>query len=179
MTERLQSRTAAPVALAAALAATAPAAHAQPYYVLRATGDARTIIDPAAIAPIAGTAIRQTSTVTVQRNMVNGSPPQPGYVRSVNEYDCANQAMRWRSFAAFSRSGAPLVSRQNPSQAWEAVTPTSGTLVEWRVVCGLSGGDSVMSADSVAKLVVALMAAFDAPPAPVAVTKPAPAPSKR
>ena len=177
MTERRTSWIAGSLAAAATLALAGSAAQAQPYYVLRSSGDARTIIDPAAIEQVPGGAVRKTWTVTVQRNIVSGSPAQPGYVRSINEYDCAQQTMRWRSFSAYSRSGAPLVSRKNPSQAWEAVTPKSGTLVEWRVVCGLSAGDSVVTADSVAKLVVAQMAAFDAPPAP-SVPPPKPGPKR-
>jgi len=177
MTERRPSRFAGSLAIAALLALAGSAAQAQPYYVLRASGDARTIIDPAGIEQVPGGAVRKVSTVTVQRNIANSPPPQPGYVRSLNEYDCAAQTMRWRSFSVYSRSGELLASRDNPSQAWAAVTPTSGALVEWRVVCGQSAGDSVMVADSVAKLVVALMAAFDQPspaaPRPAAARPPA------
>jgi hypothetical protein len=180
MTERRPFRIARTLTAAAILALAAFAAQAQPYYVLRANGDARTIIDPSAIEQVPGGAVRKTWTVTVQRNLVGGSAPQPGYVRSVNEYDCAQQTMRWRNFTAYSRSGSPLASRTNPSQDWEAVTPRSGALVEWRVVCGLSAGDSVVSAASVAKLVVALMAAFDLPPAaPAPAITPAPVAAKR
>jgi len=175
MTERRPPRIAGSLAIAALLALAGAAAQAQPYFVLRASGDARTIIDPASIEQVPGGAVRRVWTVTVQRNIASSPPPQPGYVRSLNEYDCAAQTMRWRTFSAYSRSGELLATRNNPSQAWDAVTPAAGTLVEWRVVCGLSGGDSAVVADSVAKLVVALMAAFDRPPAP-APKPPAPKP---
>jgi hypothetical protein len=163
MTERFLSRLAGSLAASAALTATASPAQAGAYAVLRAAGDARIIIDPTAVEQVPGGAVRRAWTVTVQRNIASSPPPQPGYVRSANEYDCAAQTMRWRTFSAYARSGELLVSRKNPSDAWTPVTAADGALGEWRVVCGLSSGDSVMAADSVAKLVVALMASFDVP----------------
>ena len=80
--------------------------------------------------------------------------------------------MRSESFTAFSRAGAPLLSRENAEPAWSDVTPTSGTLGEWRVACGYSAGDSAIEADSVAKVVIALMRAWDPPPV-IAPPKPA------
>lgn len=153
-------------AVTAAGLTAAGAAQAQTFYLLRPSADTRTVIDPADILQAPGSAVRRVATVTVQRSITSESPPQPGYVRSVNEYDCTAKTMRWLSFAAFSRSGAQLATRANPSKAWEAVTPTSGTLAEWRLVCGLSAGDSAVTAASVAEVVVALMASFDATPAP-------------
>ncbi len=144
----------------------AGAAEARPFLVLRAPAEAVMIIDPSGIEPVPGGAVRRMWTVTVQRNILNETPPQPGYVRALNEYDCDGQKTRWKSFTAFSRAGAPLVSRDNPDVAWSEVTPLSGALGEWRVACGYSAGDSVIAADSVAKVVIALMRAWDPVPVP-------------
>ena len=138
-------------------------AQARSFLLLRAPGDARMIVDPAGIEQAPDTPVRRMWTVTVQRNILNETPPQPGYVRALNEYDCAAQKTRWKTFTAFSRAGAPLVSRDNKETAWSDVTPTSAALAEWRVACGHSSGDSAIEADSVAKVVIALMRAWDPP----------------
>jgi hypothetical protein len=164
--------------MALALVALAPPAAAKTFTLLRSAGASRIIIDPAGVEQAPGTSVRRVWTVTVQPNMIAGPPPQPGYVRSQNEYDCAAGTMRWRSFTAFSRSGTELVTRKNPSQDWIAVTPTAGSLGEWRVVCGVSRGDSAVEADTVAQLVVALMAAFDPAPALPIPTAPPPKATK-
>ena len=41
--------------------------------------------------------------------------PQPGYVRTLNEYDCQQRRMRWKSVAAYSRFGAQLLKKDNAS----------------------------------------------------------------
>lgn len=154
-------------------------AQAKPFILLRSVGDARMIIDPSAIEADAGGATRRMWTVTVQGNILNEAPPQPGYVRALNEYDCAGRKSRWRSFTAFSRAGDVLLSRDNASGDWTDVTSTSGTLGEWRVACGLSRGDSAVEADSIAKVVIALMRAFDpalAPPVRPAAALPSKTP---
>lgn len=150
------------IGLAAALGG--GAAHARSFLVLRAPAQAWMIVDPTGIEAVPGGTVRRMWTVTVQRNILNETPPQPGYVRALNEYDCAAQKTRWKTFTAFSRAGTPLVSRDNPDPAWSDVTATSGTMGEWRVACGYSSGDSAIEADTVAKVVIALMRAWDPPP---------------
>ena len=148
-------------------------AEARVFYVMRIT-DAWALIDPTSIETGETASQRRMWTITVQRNIFNETPPQPGYVRTLNEYDCDAQKTRWRSFTAFSRSGVSLMSRENPSLDWVDVTAGSSALVEWRVACGYSTGDSAVAADSVAQVVIALMRAWDpptpavAPPPPVA-----------
>lgn len=151
-------------------------AQTKPYYLMRGLGGARMIIDPAAIEPLLDTPVRRMWTVTVQANIMNETPPQPGYVRALNEYDCAAQKSRWRSFTVFSRSGAILLSRENPAGDWVDAAPATGAYGEWRVACGYSRGDSALEADGIAKVVIALMRGFDPPPAagaapPSAVTR--------
>ena len=139
---------------------------AKPFYLMRGLGGARIIIDPAVIEPVLDTPVRRMWTVTVQANIMNETPPQPGYVRALNEYDCAAQKSRWRSFTVFSRSGAILLSRENPAGDWVDAAPATGAYGEWRVACGYSRGDSALEADGIAKVVIALMRSFDPPPAP-------------
>ncbi len=148
-------------ALGVVAALVAGTAEARSFLMLRAPADAWMIIDPASIEAVPGSTVRRMWIVTVQRNLLNETPPQPGYVRALNEYDCEAQTTRWKSFTAFSRSGSPLITRENADPAWMAVTPASGLLGEWRVACGQSAGDSAISADSVAKVVIALMRAWD------------------
>lgn len=171
-------RTLAGAALAGLTAAAllAPAvAQARPFYLLRSVAGSRVIIDPAAIDTVVDSPVRRMWTVTVQPNILNETPPQPGYVRALNEYDCAGQKTRWRSFSVFSRAGGVLLSRENTSGEWADVTIASGTLSEWRVACGYSTGDTAVEGESIAKVVIALMRAFD-PPAPVVAPAPRPAP---
>ena len=158
---------------------------AKPFYLMRGLGGARIIIDPAVIEPVLDTPVRRMWTVTVQANIMNETPPQPGYVRALNEYDCAAQKSRWRSFTVFSRSGAILISRENSAGDWVDATPASGANGEWRVACGYSTGDSALEADGIAKVVIALMRGFDppsaaaaAPPVATATRKVAPPVSK-
>jgi hypothetical protein len=136
-------------------------AQARPFYMLRAVGDARAIVDPAAIERLDGGPVRRMWLVTVQGNILNETPPQPGYVRALNAYDCVAQTSRWEKFTAFSRAGQALLSRENTDPAWTPVTAENGMLGEWRVACGFSVGDSVVEAETIAKVVVALMRTYD------------------
>lgn len=150
------------VAVGAALAATP--ALARTFYVVQSSGDAWTVMDAQGIEPIAGTTFRKAWAVRVQRNILSGDPPQPGYVRTLTEYDCQQSRTRWREFTAFSRSGATLVSKVNPNPEWGPADEASDTYAAYRVVCEGVGGGAVVSADSVAKVVIGLMGAWDPPP---------------
>ena len=101
-------------------------AEARVFYVLHIT-DAWAIIDPASIEVAETATQKRMWTVTVQRNIFNETPPQPGYVRALNEYDCDAQKTRWRSFTAFSRSGVSLMSRENQSPDWVQRRPPPPT----------------------------------------------------
>ncbi|MFZ5720708.1 MAG: surface-adhesin E family protein [Pseudomonadota bacterium] len=139
-------------------------AAARTFYVIQSGSDGWTVMDPEGIEIVDDGRVRRAWTVRIQRNITNGVPPQPGYVRSLNEYRCADYRMRWREFSAFSRSGALLVSKVNPNPEWGPVAETVDTRAEYRVVCEGAGEGSVISAESVAKVVITLMGSWDPPP---------------
>jgi hypothetical protein len=154
------------------LALAATPALARTFYVIQSSADAWTVMDAQGIERIAGTTFRKAWAVRVQRNILSGDPPQPGYVRTLTEYDCEQNRTRWREFTAFSRSGATLVSKVNPNPDWGPADEASDTYAAYRVVCEGVGGGAVVSADSVAKVVIGLMGAWDAPPAPIPALAP-------
>ena len=139
------------------------ASTAATFYVVQSGPEAWTVMDPQGIETIPGGALRKAWAVRVQRNILTGNPPQPGYVRTLSEYDCDQTRSRWREFAAFSRSGAALISKRNPNPEWGPATETPDTYAAFKVVCLGDGGHAVISAESVAKVVISLMAAWDAP----------------
>lgn len=148
----------------------AAGATAATYAVVQSGPESWTLMDPAGIETIPGAGtLRRAWTVRVQRNILTGDPPQPGYVRTLSEYDCDQTQMRWLEFTAFSRSGAALVSKTNPNPEWGLTTDASETYNAFRMVCRVGRGGAVVSADSIAKVVISLMAAWDPPvPAPTA-----------
>lgn len=151
---------------AAALALGAGAAEARSFYVVQSGPDAWTVMDPEGIERIGeGGAVRKAWAVRVQRNILTGNPPTPGYVRTLSEYDCSLNRTRWREFSAFSRSGALLVSKVNPNPEWGPAEEASDTYAAHRVICEGGGGGAIVSAESVAKVVISLMGSWD-PPAP-------------
>ena len=150
-----------------ALALAAGAAEARSYYIVQSGPDAWTVMDPEGIERLSD-AVRKAWVVRVQRNILTGNPPTPGYVRTLTEYDCEAGRTRWREFSAFSRSGALLVSKVNPNPEWGPADEVSDTYAAHRVVCQGGGGGSVVSAESVAKVVISLMGSWDPPATPVA-----------
>lgn len=150
----------------------AGAAEARSYYIIQSGPDAWTVMDPDGIERLGGE-VRKAWVVRVQRNILTGNPPTPGYVRTLTEYDCEANRTRWREFSAFSRSGALLVSKVNPNPEWGPADEASDTYSAHRVICEGGGGGAVVSAESVAKVVISLMGSWDPPPTPF--TPPAPA----
>lgn len=140
------------------------AAQARTFYIVQSGPDGWTVMDPEGVEVVEDGKVRRAWTVRVQRNITNGQPAQPGYVRTLNEYACADYRMRWREFSAFSRSGALLVNKVNPNPEWGPVAETPDTRAEYRVICEGVGEGSVVSAASVAKLVITLMGTWDPPP---------------
>ncbi|HEY0651156.1 surface-adhesin E family protein [Phenylobacterium sp.] len=152
---------------AAAALALAGAAEARSFYVVQSGPDAWTVMDPEGIERIGeGGAVRRAWAVRVQRNILTGNPPTPGYVRTLSEYDCGLNRTRWREFSAFSRSGAQLVSKVNPNPEWGPAEEASDTYAAHRVVCEGGGGGAIVSAESVAKVVISLMGSWDPPATP-------------
>lgn len=148
-----------------AVVATATVAAARTYYIIQSGGDAWTVMDPDGVEKVGDGPIRRAWAVRVQRNILSGSPPEPGYVRTLTEYDCAAQRTRWREFSAYSRSGKLLVSKVNPNPEWGPAAEASDIYAGYRVICEGVGGGSVVAADSVAKIVISLMGSWDPPPA--------------
>ena len=167
--------------LAAALLAlaAAPAAQASVYAVISSSPDVVTVIDPKASELVGGQAgVRRTWAVSVKRTLVSGGPQQPGYVRMLNEYDCAQRKIRWRSFDVYSRFGAPVMHKDNDDGAWAPATDGEGEL-GLRVVCDAEAGRSAIAAPSVTHVVLGLMQAWDADAALPPLQAVAPAPGKK
>lgn len=130
-------------------------------YVIRRTQDAWTVMDPAAIEKVADGAIRRAYSVTVRRNLLNGGPPQPGYVRTLNEFDCDAMKFRWRTFTIYNRFGAVVVKQDNADPAFAALGRGSEEEDIFRTVCDGGGGGSVVAAPSLGLLVIGLMQDWD------------------
>ncbi|MBU1374838.1 MAG: hypothetical protein KKE02_24590 [Alphaproteobacteria bacterium] len=165
-----------PAVAAAVTLLAAGAAEARIFYITQSGVDAWTVMDKDGIERTPGSPVRKAWAVRVQRNILSGNPPQPGYVRTLTEYDCAAQRTRWREFTAFSRAGGLLISKVNPQPEWGPADEASDTYAAYRVVCEGVGGGSVVSADSVAKVVINLMGSWDPPPEPFAPITPVVAP---
>jgi hypothetical protein len=146
--------------LAAFVLFAAAPAQAAVYAVVRATPDEVTVINPAGIEP-ADAGVRRAWSVTVKKSLVSGGPPQPGYVRTLNEYDCAQRRMRWTSFAAYSRFGALVMQKDNPDAAWTPADDLKDAQIGLVAVCDGGGRNGVVAAGSVSELVMALMRSFD------------------
>jgi hypothetical protein len=160
-------------AAAAATLLASSSAQAKIFYITQSGADAWTVMDASGIETTPGSPVRKAWAVRVQRNILSGNPPTPGYVRTLTEYDCDAQRTRWREFSAFSRSGGLLVSKVNPQPEWGPANEAADTYAAYRVVCEGVGGGAVVSADSVAKVVINLMSAWDPPPEPFAPITPA------
>src|SRR5262245_61223918 len=92
--------------LGMALALVAQPAAARPFMLLRAGPDAWTLVDPRGIElPPGKPYMRRAFTVTVQKSILDGGDPQPGYVRKQNEYDCGASRYRWLKLSVFTRNG--------------------------------------------------------------------------
>lgn len=142
--------------MAAALGAT-PAAAAI-FSVVQTAPDEITVLDPAAIETIPGALEQRRSwSVSIKKNLVTGGPPQPGYVRTLNEYDCITRRVRWRSFDVYSRFGGLIMHKDNADQTWQGSDADAGL----RTVCDRQGDGSVVAAGSMTQLVVNLMSNWD------------------
>ena len=163
--------------LPAALAALACAAPAQAavFAVIRSSDNEVVVMDPSAIETIEG-GFRRAWNVSVQKSLGSGGPQQPGYVRTLNEYDCAERRMRWRSLAIYSRFGAEILKKDNPDLSWNPAGGNGEAEAGLRVVCDGAGGGAVVSAPSISKLVIGLMQAWDeaAPLPPLQTPDPPP-----
>jgi hypothetical protein len=152
------------LALAAAAGVlTASTAQAAVYAVVRYDMDVVTVMDPASVETVPGSDnLRRAWSVSVQRNLVSGGPQQPGYVRTLNEYDCATHKIRWTSFDVYSRFGASVMHKDNDDEAWNPILPGSEPEVSARLVCEHNNKWSAIASHSLSQLVMTLMQAWDA-----------------
>lgn len=150
----------------AGLALIATPADARQFSMTRVGSGTYVLVDPQAVESVPGGVVRRTWVVSVQRNILSGETPLPGYVRTLTDYDCITRASRWRTFQAYARSGELLMTRDNPAYAWTPVDSAPDILAAYRTVCEGNAGASVIAADGIAKVVIALMASWDPPPKP-------------
>jgi hypothetical protein len=161
---------------AVAVLALSTSADAGAFLVIHTTPDTWTLIDPSAVTRDPAGGHLTAWTVTVQRNLTNSAPPQPGYIRTLNEYDCGERRLRWRSFLAYSRFGALVMKKDNAVPDWAPASDGGPDDASLRVLCDGVGGGSVVAAGSIGQLVIGLMQALDPTGEPEAAPAPAAAP---
>ncbi|THD57235.1 surface-adhesin E family protein [Phenylobacterium sp.] len=155
-------RTSLILALAALGACVAPAAEAAVYAMVRAEPDAITVMDPAAIETTPGSdSLRRAYSVTVQKTLTSEGPQQPGYVRTLNEYDCAQRKVRWKSFWVYSRFGDLVIHKDNVDGTWSPTPAGSEAEASTRLVCDHANKWAAVAAGSISQLVIGLMQAWD------------------
>jgi hypothetical protein len=137
-------------------------------------------MDPAAVEKVPGGPIRRAYSVTVRRNLLNGGPPQPGYVRTLTEFDCESYKFHWRTFTIYNRFGAVVVKQDNADPAFKLLDRGSDEEAIFRTVCDGSGGGSVVAAPSLGLLVIGLMQGWDEAAVTSAIPQlpPGPTPAK-
>ncbi len=162
------------------IGAPSPAAQAGTFVVVHSGPEAWTVLDPTAVTRDRDSGQLTAWSVTVQRNLTNSRPPQPGYIRTLSDYDCAQRRLRWRSFLAYSRYGALVMRKENANPDWAPASDGGEGDASLRVLCDGAGGGSVFSATSIGQLVIGLMQVWDAPPdlPVIAAPPPQPAPPK-
>jgi hypothetical protein len=132
------------------------------YAMVRADPDAITLMDPSAVEAVPGAAeLRRAYSVTVQKNLVSGGPQHPGYVRTLNEYDCAGRRVRWKTFSVYSRFGDLVIHKDNADETWQPAPPGSEAEASTRLVCDHANKWAGMAATSLSQLVITLMQAWD------------------
>ncbi len=169
----------AAAALSAACVLLSPAAaQAAVYAIVRLETDAIAVMDPKAVEPVVGADnLKRAWSVVIQRSLTTDGPKQPGYVRTLNEYDCAARKVRWKSFSAYSRFGDLVMTKDNPDEAWTAsTTPGDEADASLRIVCDHSNRWSGVAAGSIGEFVLTQMKAWDeaAPLPPLQEVKPMP-----
>jgi hypothetical protein len=168
-------------AAACAVLAAANGVQAASFYVVKSAPDMTTMVDPAAVEAVGDGEVKRAWSVSVQKNLVSGGPPQPGYVRTQNEYDCREWKTRWRTFSVYSRFGELVLHKDNDDPAWSPIEGNFEATASARIICDGRSSSSVYTASSVGQLVLSLMQAWDAaapmpplqPVTPVAAHKPA------
>jgi hypothetical protein len=167
------------LALAAAVALVATAAEARIFVVLRSPVEGWTLYDPAAVEDRPGGVVRRVSTITVRRSIMDGGPDQPGYIRTLADYDCIQGQVRWQLVDAFARNGELLVTQRNTTEGWRSVAADGETQAIYDALCTGAAPRSVMNGASIGSIVSALMSAWDPPPKPAKRPRAKAAPAKK
>jgi len=154
-------RAAIVMAAAASALSAADAARASVFAVLDSKPDVVTVLDPAAIQTVGQTPVRRAWSVSVKKVLTEGGPKQPGYVRTLNEYDCVARQVRWRTFQVYSRFGDLVMKQDNLDDDWNPTPDAGEGAAAMKAVCDGSVGGAVISASSVSQLVLNLMQAWD------------------
>jgi hypothetical protein len=149
-------------ALCAAALAAAGTSYAASFDVIRSGPEMVTLIDREAVVAVGSGKIRRARSVSVQKNLVSGGPQQPGYVTTLNDYDCEQWTIRWSSFSVYSRFGDLVLHKDNPDPAWTPIAGNFEAEAGARIVCDGRGAGRVYAASSIGSLVLALMKAWDA-----------------
>src|SRR6185503_13903215 len=154
----------------------AGAAHATVFAVLVSKPDVVTVMDPSAIQTEGQTPVRRAWSVSSERVLTEGGPQQPGYVRTLNEYDCVARQIRWRTFQVYSRFGDLVMKQDNRDEDWSPAPDEGEGAAAIGVVCQGVVGAGAISANTVSSLVLTLMQAWDeqAPLPPAQIPDPPP-----
>jgi hypothetical protein len=169
------------LALTASNACAASAADAAVYAMVSERPEAVTVIDPAEVEVVPGAGgLRRAYSVTVQKTLTAEGPQQPGYVRTLNEYDCAGRTVRWKSFSVYSRFGELVIHKDNAAETWSPMSPSAEARASMRLVCDHANDWDAVAAPSLSQLVIGLMQAWDeaAPLPPLQPVKPLAPPKK-
>lgn len=167
------------IAFAALCAAAAPA-QAAVFRIVASDAGSVTVVDPAAVRFDGQTRLFSAWTVAVKRKLTDDEAGQPGYVRTLTEYDCVRRQFRWRTVMAYSRFGALVLEMNNSDSAWLSGYQARGQDAGLRAVCDDVASGAV-SANSMAELVISLMHSWDPPavePEPVVPAAPKAAPAR-
>jgi hypothetical protein len=137
-------------------------ARAASFDVIHSSPDMVTLVDRDAVVAVGPGKVRRARSVSVQKTLVTGGPQQPGYVTTLNDYDCEQWTIRWQSFSAYSRFGDLVMHKDNPDPAWTPIAGNFEAEAGARIVCDGREAGRVYAASSIGSLVLALMKAWDA-----------------
>lgn len=146
------------------------------FYVVESNANSWTVIDRDQIEVLGSGPMVRAWSIRVVKNILASPPGQPGYVRTLTDYNCPRRLFRWREFSVFARSGDRLVQRQNSTYAWESADKAPDTAAAFQIACGQGGAQRVVTAESAARLVILLMGSWDQPQAPPAASPRSPKP---
>ena len=132
------------------------------FRILASDADSITVVDPTGVRFDGQTRLFSAWTVAIKRKLTDEDAAQPGYVRTLNEYDCVRRQFRWRTVMVYSRFGALVLQMDNTNSDWLSGYQPAGQDAGLRAVCDEATSGAV-SANSMAELVISLMRSWDPP----------------